>query len=329
MNEIELSIIIPFYNEENFILSNLNSIAKQNYLEFIELILVSDGSTDNSVNIIESFKKKHDQLNLKLLKVNKTGVGNCRNIGIENSTGNFILFLDADDYLSDNFTFEIFKHLDQNIDAIMYGFNQVNFDGQISKYFDSYRFPLENPTKNQIIDLFIKNEIQLWTSNIIYSKAFIKKFGIAFMNYIRGQDINFILKALIKINKIVFIKKELIFYRLHNKEVSKINNIKRFDAFYSYLDIIENLDKESVKNKALSNFIIRLALKYYLIHNSNLNISKLINKKDINETYPNIRLDYRNTLKRLNFLEGLIYRFYFFLSDSLLNSIFNLFLKRY
>ena len=92
---MKLSIIIPFYNSEKHLNSCLNSICKQIKHE-IEIILINDFSKDNSVQICKKFIKKYKFLKLINVKKNK-GVSYCRNLGIKNSKGKYICFLDSDD----------------------------------------------------------------------------------------------------------------------------------------------------------------------------------------------------------------------------------------
>lgn len=99
--EIKISIIIPLYNKEKYIKNTILSIIKQNYLNY-EIIIINDNSTDNSAEIAIELKRDYsiDKLFIYKNNVNK-GVGISRNIGLSFSTGEYILFLDADDELSD------------------------------------------------------------------------------------------------------------------------------------------------------------------------------------------------------------------------------------
>lgn len=91
-----VSFIIPVYNAENFLFECINSIFAQTYKDF-EIIMVDDGSSDNSVQIIKNLQLNHKQI--KLIESKHTGPGNARNIGAKNAIGQYIMFVDADDYL--------------------------------------------------------------------------------------------------------------------------------------------------------------------------------------------------------------------------------------
>ena len=93
-----VSVIIPVYNKEQYISECLDTIVGQT-LKDIEILCIDDGSTDNSVKIIRDFIKNNENINL-ICKEN-TGVGETRNIGIEEATGTYVCFMDPDDYYPD------------------------------------------------------------------------------------------------------------------------------------------------------------------------------------------------------------------------------------
>ena len=99
MKQPVVSIIVPFYNEEKFLKRAMESVKCQTYSS-IQLILVDDGSTDRSSFYAKEFCK--NQLNSKLITTSNLGPGNARNVGVENATGTYISFLDADDFYHNN-----------------------------------------------------------------------------------------------------------------------------------------------------------------------------------------------------------------------------------
>ena len=97
----KVSIIIPLYNNEKYIKECIESLISQTY-ENIEIIIVDDGSTDKSVEVCEKFKDER----IRLIKQINFGAPSARNEGIKQSSGDFIMFLDSDDYLYDKYTLE-------------------------------------------------------------------------------------------------------------------------------------------------------------------------------------------------------------------------------
>jgi len=126
-----ISIIIPVYNSSEFILNTLLSLETQSYKNF-EIIIINDGSTDNSLDIIDSYRKKAK--NLILYTQINSGVSVARNKGIELANGEFVVFLDSDDCYIENFLEKMLdKQRRMNADLIYCGYNKINKFGDIKK----------------------------------------------------------------------------------------------------------------------------------------------------------------------------------------------------
>ena len=97
---IKISIIIPVYNAEKYLKKCIDSVINQN-VESKEIILVNDGSIDNSQEIIDEYVAKYPDM-IKAIKQENAGQAVARNVGIENASGEFLAFLDSDDYLEEN-----------------------------------------------------------------------------------------------------------------------------------------------------------------------------------------------------------------------------------
>ena len=97
-SNIQISIIIPVYNTEKYIQKCIDSLYQQNLN--IEIIFIDDGSTDNSKEIINNYSKKDDRI--KVLSQNNQGPAVARNLGLEVAQGNYIAFLDSDDWIENN-----------------------------------------------------------------------------------------------------------------------------------------------------------------------------------------------------------------------------------
>ncbi|WP_423363775.1 glycosyltransferase family 2 protein [Mycoplasma sp. P36-A1] len=100
-----LSIIIPAYNSEKFVLRALNSIADQTFIDY-EIIIINDGSTDNTLKLITKFKEKHANIDMTIFDIINQGHGAARNLGIEHAKHEYIWFVDADDFIYNKYSFE-------------------------------------------------------------------------------------------------------------------------------------------------------------------------------------------------------------------------------
>ena len=112
-----ISIIIPMYNSEKYIEKCIESILNNLYKNF-EIIVVDDGSTDDSIKIVKKYT------NIKLLYSNHAGPGSARNVGIENASGDFIFFLDSDDTINPN-TLKILKNNIKKYDIVNGNYNII------------------------------------------------------------------------------------------------------------------------------------------------------------------------------------------------------------
>ena len=125
MKSPKLSIIIQVYNVEKYIKHCLDSIKAQTMKDF-EIIVVNDGATDNSEKMIKEYQKNNPDLTIKYFKKENGGLASARNYGVKYAEGDYISFIDPDDYL-DNNTYEDLKvYMDEKIDVIKFKLKLVN-----------------------------------------------------------------------------------------------------------------------------------------------------------------------------------------------------------
>ena len=125
----KLSIIVPVYNTEKHLKKCFDSIINQNNSE-IEVVVVNDGSTDNSETIAKEYANKYKDL-FTYYKKDNTGVADTRNFGIEKATGEYIMFLDSDDYIDKKLYDNIKKYIDENVELIKYKMQRVDENDKI------------------------------------------------------------------------------------------------------------------------------------------------------------------------------------------------------
>ena len=120
----KISVIIPVYNTEKYIEKCLESLAKQTMQDF-EVIIVNDGSTDNSKKVIKDYMK-NSNLDIRYLEKENGGLASARNYGVERALGKYISFLDSDDYLDKDLYKNLEKYMDENIDLIKFKMKTVD-----------------------------------------------------------------------------------------------------------------------------------------------------------------------------------------------------------
>ena len=108
----KVSIVVPVYNVEKYLNRCLNSLVNQDYKN-IEIIIVNDGSPDNSQMIIDKYKKEYSNV-IKAFKKKNEGLSEARNFGLKKATGDYIAFIDSDDYVETNMISEMIKCASKN-----------------------------------------------------------------------------------------------------------------------------------------------------------------------------------------------------------------------
>ncbi len=136
----KISVIIPVYNTEKYVEKCLESLAKQEMKDF-EVIIVNDGSTDNSENVIKNYMQS-SKLNIKYLEKENGGLASARNYGVEKASGKYISFLDSDDYLDKNLFSELEKYIDKDIDLIKFKMKKVDEKGRLIEKLDGPVFDI-------------------------------------------------------------------------------------------------------------------------------------------------------------------------------------------
>ena len=178
MQEELISIIIPVYNAEKFIKRCLDSIINQTYKN-IEVICINDGSTDNSLKILKEYEKKY--FFIRVYNQKNCGSGKTRNRGIDLSKGNYITFVDADDYIEKDYISKFISKY-YNMDIVICGYK---------KYDENMNFLIKKIPSDSDIDYFKFSS----TCCKLYNKKFLQKNNIRFSDRKIGEDVFFTLKC--------------------------------------------------------------------------------------------------------------------------------------
>jgi len=213
-----ISIIVPVYNAGKFLDRCIDSILNQTY-ENIEVILVNDGSTDNSGKLCEMYAHKDHRV--KVIHQENSGPSIARNIGLEKANGTYIQFVDADDYIDEKMTETLVNEINKNADIVICAYKIVSkkIDGKLDfVYSNSYRYPQMN--KIEFLDefgQFFKDYYVNYIWNKLYKACTIKKNNIRFDTSIKwGEDLIFNLNYLNYCDKITIIDEPLYNYVNYN-----------------------------------------------------------------------------------------------------------------
>ena len=244
-----VSVIIPVYNAEKYLYECLNCVINQT-LKDIEIICVNDGSTDKSLFILEEYKQKDNRL-IFLNQKNK-GAGAARNAGLNIAKGEYLSFLDADDYFDYTMLEKAYnKAIENNTDIVI--FNTQNFDNNTKKYIDAPwrfnkdHFPHVFPFSYKDMPKGIFNAFNQEAWNKIFKRDFINFNGILFQEIMGGDDIFFVWSAMICAGKIDIVDEVLLYYRTGLSTNQESNNDKAPLNFYYAFKYLKEYLKEAGK----------------------------------------------------------------------------------
>ncbi|MFE4238720.1 glycosyltransferase family 2 protein [Peribacillus butanolivorans] len=215
-----VSIIVPVYNSEKHLIDCVNSILNQSYKN-IEVLLVNDGSTDNSGSICEDFAEK--DCRVKAIHQKNSGPSVARNTGIKAARGDYIQFVDSDDYIESSMTKKLMEAMNENVQLVICGYKSINnnnvFTGghipSIEGVYQIYQFL-------QSFGELYKNNFINSPWNKLYVTHIIKHFNIRFIDNLNmGEDLLFNLDYIKNSNSICIIKDKLYNYLSNDNSLTE------------------------------------------------------------------------------------------------------------
>ncbi len=266
-----LSIIIPVYNTEEYLAECINSILEQTCSNW-ELILVDDGSTDNSGVICDDFAQRDSRI--KVLHTENGGASHARNTGIEHVTGEWISFIDSDDWISSDYV-DTIANINEDYDIVY--FNLVK---KFSNGFDNYLHTpsLTSNDRKGTEDILFQlkygplGDIFGWTCAKFYKSSIIKENNIRFVEELTfREDEIFTMQYCIHINSIKLIDKYLYYYRIRDNGLTAngaspqdhillSKHLHRTLSFYSNKKLLAN-DKRRVIDEQIFCFLYKLRIR--------------------------------------------------------------------
>ncbi|NHF61080.1 glycosyltransferase family 2 protein [Flavobacteriaceae bacterium TP-CH-4] len=249
-----LSVVIPLYNKELSIERTIASVLKQTYASF-ELIVVDDGSTDKSVEIVENFTDDR----IRLIKKANGGVSSARNKGIEAANYDWLAFLDADDFWHEDYLLEISKVIERPIDieVIATGFARINKDGTILKSSVALR--------SGIVDYFkATNESGynvLNMSTFCVKKTSLLSIGMFSKHLTHGEDME-VFEKLARRGNIWIVNKVLSYYVMdaENRAMGKLPDIEKHRLYYvDSSEITSDEERLYQKTRILNSIVERVS----------------------------------------------------------------------
>lgn len=215
----KLSFIVPVYNVEHYLSRCINSLLHQGFeTGEYEIILVNDGSKDSSQHICENYVKENP--NIYLYNKENGGVSSARNLGLEHANGEFVVFIDADDYIIDNSYSYIFNSfVNKDVDIVRYWSTIVN-----EETLDNNDYKGNVLYKGFGLEFIKKYGLETFCVTSIYRRSYLLKNRIQFKKYLIGEDFLFASSVLLTNPSIVSTSCNIYRYVKHNNTATTIRN---------------------------------------------------------------------------------------------------------
>lgn len=206
-----ISIIVPIYNSEAKLSRCIDSLLAQDYTK-IEVVLVNDGSSDSSLSIAVNYSRKDSRI--KVFNQKNSGVSSARNLGLSEATGDFICFVDSDDYVEPNYVSNFIIGLDSDVDLVFQGLNEIHLDNSIRKIIPEQAYYTYNDILNGISDIN-RHKMFGYVCNKLYKASIIKCHNLKFREDISlSEDRIFALRYLHYVNNMQVIGSSAYNYEL-------------------------------------------------------------------------------------------------------------------
>lgn len=236
MSKIKVSVIVPVFNVEEYLSTSLDSILNQT-LKDIEIICINDGSTDASLDILENYAKKDARI--KIISKKNEGQGIARNIGLDNAQGEFIAFVDSDDFIKEDMLEKSYeKSVSKNLDLVMYKIS--SFDNETHEINDNLWYYSLKCFDGFEKEIFNNSDTKKFTHlisvtpfNKLYKRSFIEKNNIRFPDKYIFEDEVFFYNVYLKAKRISLIDENLYYYRTNRKGSTVSNNSDK-----DYTDVV-------------------------------------------------------------------------------------------
>lgn len=250
----KISVIIPIYNVENYLRRCVDSVLNQTYKN-IEIILVDDGSSDNSGKICNGYEKKDKRI--KVVHKKNGGLSEARNHGLKIATGHYIGFVDADDFIeTDMYEILLNKLLTHDADIVECRYkviggkkNNFAYDSEIVHIFN---------TKSALKELILSRRLKTTVCNKLYKKEIIENIIFPLNKF--NEDVSWTYKVFANSEKIISI--DISKYNYFNRQDSiraSLKYLSKIDWFYAFKERLEFIDRNY-------NSILNLAQKLFFIH---------------------------------------------------------------
>ncbi len=258
MNPMKVSVIVPVYNTELYLEECIQSICNQTLKE-IEIICVDDGSTDSSIEIIQRLAEKDSRI--QLLQQENRGGGAARNLGMKKAQGDYLMFLDSDDFFQEDLLEKLWMRCEEtkadiSICKVKCYHVDLGFDTPEPAAMREEFLPEKEVFCWKDMPEAIFNSFHNWPWNKMFSRAFVEKKQLSFQEIKRTNDLLFTCKALMEAERIAVVKEELVNYRVGmSTNCQSTNTETPLDFYHAFLALKTYLVEKGVFEQVERSFV--------------------------------------------------------------------------
>ena len=239
-----ISVIIPVYNAEKYLEESVRSVISSSVFNELEVLLIDDGSKDNSGAICDRFSQKYE--NIRTIHMENSGVSNARNVGLKEACGEFVAFCDADDYYINDILSKAFWTLKEHqTDLLFYDFVNEQQNNSTARLPFPQCKVLEQPEINEAFKYMLKNEGFNSVWNKFFKRQTVLNNGITFtVGQKYGEDRDFVLKFLSVCKTAYYLPETGYFYRYVKTGAVNKKRTDYFDNIYDEVEFKLDISKE-------------------------------------------------------------------------------------
>lgn len=285
---MKVSIIVPVYNTRAYLDRCLSSIVNQTLKE-IEIIVINDGSIDEIDDIVSKYIDK-----IKYIKNTNHGIGYTRNLGISLATGEYIAFVDSDDYIDENMYLEYYNFANKNeLDVVIGNYNKIVNDQTFKVELNHFDISNIYINKNILIDI----NYSPW--NKLFKRELIVNNNIYFEENLKYEDMPFVIKALKNAKKIGHAESFNYNYIVRGNSETTTHDTRSFDIFKIFDIIIDYFKDEQTFKNEIEYLLVSKLLDYNIIQRNQKKIK--IRNNFIDQTFKYVKKHFPNYRKNTYF----------------------------
>lgn len=293
MCKLKFSLIIPVYNVYDYLERCIDSCITQNIpLSEYEIIAIDDGSTDKSLQLLNQLSNKYH--NLKVFHKENGGLSSARNLGVKYAKGEYLWFIDSDDFIKTNVLQDLYQIMDNNnLDVVMMDYNTFNIQ---NKYTSRQMSPSSLYEITDGKDFVSNHLLSCYVPCFIFNRFFWLQSGYVFKQGILFEDLEIIPFILRKAQRLMYYHHIIYNYFIRPNSITNKTNPKIIDSFLEILiKYKKSIEKDSTYKSLL--FIITKNFLRYLSNDSYKEKRKttfqIFRKYKINQLFPNTQYTYR------------------------------------